>query len=47
MTTRLAQALSPRSPSSTDQIYILEKNPHYWQPGKPDFKGLRYPAYPG
>ena len=30
-----------------DQIYVLEKNPHYWQPGKPYFQGLRYPAYPG
>jgi peptide/nickel transport system substrate-binding protein len=27
------------------QIYILEKNPYYWQPGKPAFKGLRYPAF--
>ncbi len=30
-----------------DQIYIVEKNPHYWQAGKPYFQGLRYPAYPG
>jgi peptide/nickel transport system substrate-binding protein len=30
-----------------DQIYILEKNPNYWQPGKPAFQGLRFPAYPG
>jgi peptide/nickel transport system substrate-binding protein len=30
-----------------DQIYIIEKNPHYWQPGKPAFQGLRFPAYPG
>ena len=27
------------------QIYILEKNPYYWQPGKPAFQGLRYPAF--
>jgi peptide/nickel transport system substrate-binding protein len=30
-----------------DQIYVVEKNPHYWQEGKPYFQGLRYPAYPG
>jgi peptide/nickel transport system substrate-binding protein len=30
-----------------DQIYTIEKNPHYWQPGKPYFQGLRFPAYPG
>jgi peptide/nickel transport system substrate-binding protein len=30
-----------------DQIYILGKNPYYWQPGVPAFDGLRYPAYPG
>ncbi len=29
------------------QIYIVEKNPNYWQPGKPYFQGLRFPAYPG
>jgi peptide/nickel transport system substrate-binding protein len=29
-----------------DQIYVIEKNPHYWQPGKPYFQGLRFPAYP-
>ena len=29
------------------QIYIVEKNPYYWQEGKPYFQGLRYPAYPG
>ena len=27
------------------QIYVLEKNPNYWQPGKPYFQGIRYPAY--
>ena len=45
MTTRSAPALSPRWPSSTAQIYILEKNPYYWQPGKPAFQGIRYPAF--
>ncbi len=30
-----------------DQIYQIEKNPHYWQQGKPYFQGLRFPAYPG
>jgi peptide/nickel transport system substrate-binding protein len=29
------------------QIYILEKNPNYWQEGKPAFDGLRFPAWPG
>ncbi len=27
------------------QIYVLEKNPNYWQAGKPAFQGIRYPAY--
>jgi peptide/nickel transport system substrate-binding protein len=27
------------------QIYILEKNPYYWQVGKPYFQGIRYPSY--
>jgi peptide/nickel transport system substrate-binding protein len=27
------------------QIYVLEKNPNYWQEGKPAFQGIRYPAY--
>ncbi|WP_052889079.1 ABC transporter substrate-binding protein [Thermogemmatispora carboxidivorans] len=26
-------------------LYILERNPHYWQPGKPYISQLRYPAY--
>lgn len=30
-----------------DQIYVVEKNPYYWQEGKPYFQGLKYPAYPG
>jgi peptide/nickel transport system substrate-binding protein len=28
------------------QVYQLDRNPHYWQPGKPAVKGLRFPAYP-
>jgi peptide/nickel transport system substrate-binding protein len=28
------------------QVYTIEKNPYYWQPGKPSFQGLRFPAYP-
>jgi peptide/nickel transport system substrate-binding protein len=28
-----------------EQIYVLEKNTHYWQAGKPAFQGVRYPAY--
>jgi peptide/nickel transport system substrate-binding protein len=27
------------------QIYVLEKNPNYWQAGKPAFQGIRYPAF--
>jgi peptide/nickel transport system substrate-binding protein len=27
------------------QIYILDRNPHYWQSGKPYFQGVRYPSY--
>jgi len=27
------------------QIYVLEKNPYYWQPGKPAYKGIRYPVF--
>jgi peptide/nickel transport system substrate-binding protein len=30
-----------------DQIYVVEKNPNYWQEGKPYFQGIKYPAYPG
>lgn len=28
-----------------EQIYVLDKNPNYWQPGKPAFQGVRYPAF--
>jgi peptide/nickel transport system substrate-binding protein len=31
--------------SFAPQAYVLGKNPHYWQPGKPYFAGIRYPAY--
>ena len=30
-----------------DQIYVIERNPDYWQKGRPYFQGLRFPAYPG
>jgi peptide/nickel transport system substrate-binding protein len=29
-----------------NQIFVLERNPHYWQEGKPYFQGVRFPAYP-
>ncbi len=29
------------------QFWQLEKNPNYWQPGKPYIQGLRFPAFPG
>ena len=31
--------------SFTPQVYVIGKNPDYWQPGKPYFAGIRYPAY--
>jgi peptide/nickel transport system substrate-binding protein len=31
--------------SFTPQLYVLGKNAHYWQPGKPYVNELRYPAY--
>jgi peptide/nickel transport system substrate-binding protein len=30
-----------------NQVYELGRNPHYWQPGKPEVEALRFPAYPG
>lgn len=30
-----------------NQIFQVEKNPNYWQPGKPLIQGFRQPAYPG
>ena len=30
-----------------NQVYQVDKNPNYWQPGKPLINGLRFPAYPG
>ncbi len=30
----------------TPQEFVLGKNPHYWQPGKPGLDALRFPAYP-
>jgi len=29
------------------QLFELDKNPYYWQKGKPYIDGIRYPAYPG
>ena len=29
-----------------NQLFELGSNPHYWQPGKPFVKVLRFPAYP-
>jgi peptide/nickel transport system substrate-binding protein len=29
------------------QVYELDKNPYYWQPCKPSYKGLRVTAYSG
>jgi peptide/nickel transport system substrate-binding protein len=31
--------------SFSPQGYLLTKNPHYWQPGKPQIAGLRFVAY--
>lgn len=31
--------------SFNSQLYVLSRNPHYWQPGKPYVDELRYPAY--
>lgn len=31
--------------SFTPELYLLARNPHYWQPGKPAVSELRYPAY--
>lgn len=30
-----------------NQVYELGRNPHYWQPGLPRVKALRFPAFPG
>ncbi len=31
--------------SFTPQIYILDKNPNYWQPGKPEVNEITFPAF--
>jgi len=31
--------------SFTPQLYVLARNPHYWQPGKPTIDAIRYPAF--
>lgn len=33
--------------SFRDQVYQVDRNPNYWQPGKPTVAGLRMPAYGG
>ncbi|MHB8629424.1 MAG: ABC transporter substrate-binding protein [Aggregatilineales bacterium] len=30
-----------------DQVYEVDKNPNYWEAGKPYIDGVRVPAYPG
>jgi peptide/nickel transport system substrate-binding protein len=30
-----------------DQVYEVDRNPNYWQPGQPYVKGLRMPAFSG
>jgi len=30
-----------------DQVYQVDRNPNYWQPGLPAFQGLRMPAFTG
>src|SRR6266566_2343241 len=31
--------------SFTPQIYIMDKNPNYWQPGKPEVNEITFPAF--
>jgi peptide/nickel transport system substrate-binding protein len=33
--------------SFSPQVYVIGRNPNYWQPGKPYFAGIRYPAFSG
>lgn len=33
--------------SMQDQVYQVDRNPNYWQPGQPYVKGLRMPAFSG
>ncbi len=33
--------------SFQDQVYEVDKNPNYWEAGKPYIDGVRVPAYPG
>ncbi len=33
--------------SKQDQVYEVDRNPNYWQPGQPYVKGLRMPAFSG
>jgi peptide/nickel transport system substrate-binding protein len=31
--------------SFTPQLYVFDRNPHFWQPGKPSIDTIRYPAF--
>src|SRR5260370_32011052 len=31
--------------SFSPQLYVFDRNPHYWQPGKPYIGEIRYPAF--
>jgi peptide/nickel transport system substrate-binding protein len=31
--------------SFTPQLYVFDRNPHFWQPGKPSINEVRYPAF--
>jgi peptide/nickel transport system substrate-binding protein len=33
--------------SMQDQVYEVDRNPNYWQPGQPYIKGMRMPAFSG
>src|SRR5437588_4543758 len=31
--------------SFTPQLYVFDRNPHFWQPGKPSINEIRYPSF--
>ena len=31
--------------SFTPQLYVFDRNPHFWQPGKPSIDEIRYPSF--
>lgn len=31
--------------SFTPQLYVFDRNPHFWQPGKPSINEVRYPSF--